>query len=110
MTDELYHDLDLIADQQAEIAFKHGEFYKRTGYAGGAEYYFGEVAARWPKSPWAEKAKVELAAVAKTPRKEVAPSKILTLPGASDPNAIGNSMGAMSSSPGGMNGPIGAGP
>lgn len=113
VTDELYHDLDLISDQQAESAYKHGEFYKRTGYPGGAEYYFGEVAARWPKSPWAEKAKAQLALVAKAPRKEVAPSKILSLPGAPDPNAIGNSMGSMATMPGagmGAGGSPGMGP
>ncbi len=110
ITDELYKDLDLIADQHAEIAYKHGEFYKRTGYAGGAEYYFGEVSARWPKSPWAEKAKAEMASLAKAPRKTVAPSRILSLPGAPDPNAVGNSMGSMATMPGGaMGGAGGAG-
>jgi hypothetical protein len=36
-------------------------------------------------------------------RKKAAPSRILTLPGAADPNAIGNSMGAQSAN-GGMGG------
>lgn len=99
--DKLYHDLDLIADQQAERDFLTGEFYKTTGFPGGAEFYFGKVQARWPKSAWAEKAKVEMATLAKAPRKKITPSKILTLPGAPDPNAMGNSMGSMATMPGG---------
>lgn len=108
LTEKLYHDLDLIADQQAAIAFHNGQFYKRTGYASGAEYYFGEVRARWPKSPWAEKAQAELASLAKMPRKKADPSRILTLPGAPDPNAAGSSMGSMSG--GGMGMPAGSQP
>lgn len=102
--DLLYKYLDLIADQQAAIAYNHGEFYKRTGYPGGAEFCFGEVRARWPNSPWAEKAKVQMASLAKAPRKTVAPSKMLALPGASDPNAIGNSMGSQATMPGSFGG------
>ena len=107
VTERLYRDLDLISDQQAEISFHTGDFYKRTGYASGAEYYFGEVRARWPKSPWADKAKVEMASLAKMPRKKALPSKILTLPGAPDPNATGNSMGSMATMPGGGGGGMG---
>ena len=102
--DLLYKNLDLIADQQAAIAYNHGEFYKRTGFPGGAEFCFGEVRSRWPNSPWAEKAKVQMASLAKAPRKTVAPSKMLALPGSSDPNAIGNSMGSQATMPGSFGG------
>ncbi len=113
--DKLYHDLDLIADQQAEIAFRNGQFYKQTGYVSGAEFYFGEVRSRWPKSPWAEKSKVEMAGLAKMKRKQALPSKILLLPGAPDPSSVGNSSGSMATNPGGMMGggggmPTGGGP
>jgi outer membrane protein assembly factor BamD (BamD/ComL family) len=110
--DLLYKDLDLIADQQAAISYNRGEFFRRTGYPGGAEFYFGEVRARWPNSPWAEKAKVQMASLAKAPRKTIAPSKILSLPGAPDPNAMGNSMGSQAATPGGFGGggSPGAGP
>ncbi len=100
--DLLYKNLDLIADQQAAITYNHGEFYKRTGFPGGAEFCFGEVRARWPNSPWAEKAKVQMASLAKAPRKTVSPSKMLALPGAADPNAVGNSMGSQATMPGGL--------
>lgn len=110
--EKLQHDLDLIADQQAEIAYKHGEFYKRTGYVSGAEMCFGEVGARWPKSPWAAKAKDQMASLSKMERKAAAPSKILTLPGAPDPTSQGSSPGSLGTTPGGGLGgsPVGAGP
>ena len=100
----LQHNLDLIADQQAAIAFKNGEFYKRTGYVSGAELAFGEVRARWPKSEWAAKAKIELASLSTMKRKEVAPSKILTLPGAPDPQAGGTSSSGGGNGGGAMGG------
>ncbi len=111
---KLENDLNLIADQQAEITFKRGEFYKRTGYVSGAEMSFGEVRARWPKSPWAEKAQVQLASLGKMKRRAVEPSRILTLPGAPDPSSQGSSPGTMGAT-GGMGGmgagmPAGAGP
>src|SRR5205823_2905549 len=74
--ESLYHTLDLIADQQAERAFVTGRYYRSAGKYTSAEYYFGMIPQRWPKSPWAAKAKVELAQLAKKPRKESLPSKI----------------------------------
>lgn len=93
--------LDLINDQQAEITFQRGEFYRQTGYPGAAELNYAEVRARWPASPWAALAKEQLELIAKAPRKEVLPSKIMTTPGAPDPYSGGGGMGSMLGSPGG---------
>ena len=46
---------------------------------------------RWPNSPWAVKAKAELAQLAKMPRTPSKPSKIIIPPGATDP--FGGGMG-----------------
>ncbi len=81
----LSHSLDLINDQQAEVTFRRGEFYRQTGYPGAAEMNFAEVRTRWPQSQWAAKSKAELDLIAKAPRKEVLPSKIMTTPGARTP-------------------------
>ena len=59
--EKLYHTLDLINDQEAERTFVVGDYYKRTGKVTSAEFYFGKIPQRWPKSPWAAKAKTELA-------------------------------------------------
>ncbi len=106
----LDHSLELINDQEAEIAFRRGEFYRKTGYPGAAELCYGEVKARWPKSEWARQANEQMAVLAKMPRKEVLPSKIMTAPGSQDPFSQGMSSGTMSASPGGMMGmPMGGG-
>ena len=76
--EKLYHTLDIINDQEAERTFKVGEYYKRTGKVTSAEFYFGKIPQRWPGSPWAVKAKTELAQLAKMPRKPSVPSKIMT--------------------------------
>lgn len=96
--------LTKINDQEAEITFRRGEFYRKTGYPGAAELCYGEVKARWPKSPWAEQASAQMEVLAKMPRKQVLPSKIMTAPGASDPYNQGMSSGSMGASPGGMMG------
>ena len=101
---KLDKDLALIANQQAEIAFREGEFYKRTGYVSGAEMSFGKVQALWPSSEWAGKAKVQMASLAKMKRKVAAPSRILTLPGAPDPTSQANNAGGAGGSPNGMGG------
>jgi outer membrane protein assembly factor BamD (BamD/ComL family) len=102
-TDEaLYHTLDLISDQQAERAYTTGQYYRRTGYVQSAEYYFAMIPYRWPRSPWAEKAKKQLAQLAKMPRKESKPSKILTPPGFTDP--FGGAFGGGANAMGGMGG------
>ena len=75
--DNLYHTLDVINDQEAERTFKVGDYYKRTGKVTSAEFYFGKIPQRWPNSPWAVKAKTELAQLAKLPRKASMPSKIM---------------------------------
>ncbi len=109
--EQLYHTLDLINDQEAERTYKTGNYYKRIGKVASAEYYFGKIPQRWPNSPWAAKAKTDLAALAKTPRKGPSlPSKMLVQPNATDPyysagmGAMGamGGMGGMGGSPGGM--------
>ncbi|MFO0892254.1 MAG: outer membrane protein assembly factor BamD [Isosphaeraceae bacterium] len=106
---DLYHTLDIINDQEAERTYKVGEYYRRTGKVTSAEFYFGKIPQRWPNSPWAVKAKNELAQLAKLPRKPTEPSKIMVQPGATDPyysagpmGAMGG-MGGMGMAPGGMN-------
>ena len=83
--EKLYHTLDLINDQEAERTFMAGDYYQRIGKVASAEFYFGKIAQRWPKSAWAAKAKTQLAALAKLPRKQSLPSKIMTQPGSTDP-------------------------
>ncbi|MBI1322273.1 outer membrane protein assembly factor BamD [bacterium] len=105
---KLYRMLDLITDQEAERAYMVGDYYKRTGKAMGAEFYFGKVIQKYPNSVWAEKARVQMVEVAKMPRKFSAPSKIMTQPGAADPLSINRgSSGAPTqmSGPNGMLGP-----
>lgn len=97
---DLYHTLDLIADQQAERTYGVGRYYHRAGKVASAEYYFGMIPRRWPKSPWAAKAKEQLAQLAKLPRTESLPSKIFTQPGSGDPY----SNGVTSGNPGGIGG------
>ena len=108
--EELYHTLDLINDQHAEREYTHGMYYVRAHYPGAAEYQFGMVIAKWPKSKWAELARVELKKTAKMPRKAIVPSKIMTQPGASDPNSFGGGgSGGGSGGGGGMGGMGGMG-
>ncbi len=83
--EKLYHTLDLINDQQAERTYVIADYYKRTGKVPSAEFYFGMIRHKWPNSPWAAKAKTDLAALAKMPRKPSLPSKIMTQPGAISP-------------------------
>jgi outer membrane protein assembly factor BamD (BamD/ComL family) len=121
--DKLYHTLDVINDQHAERAYTTGLYYKKTGKVISAEYYFGMVSAKWPKSEWAKKSKVELGTLAKLPRQESAPSRIMATPGAVDPfssgpaggggNGLGTNggggAGGMGSALGGMGGMGGMG-
>jgi outer membrane protein assembly factor BamD (BamD/ComL family) len=103
--DNLYHTLDVINDQEAERTYKVGDYYKRIGKVSSAEFYFGKIPQRWPNSPWAVKAKTELAQLAKMPRKASMPSKIMTSPGANDPYySAGSGMGGMGGGMGGMGG------
>jgi len=105
----LYHTLDLINDQDAERTYKVGAWYKKIGKVPSAEFYLGKIPQRWPNSPWAVKAKADLAELAKMPRKQSVPSKMLMQPGANDPYysagpAAGGmgGMGGMGAMPGGM--------
>ena len=50
--EDLYHTLDLINDQDAERAFKVGDYYRRTNRVASAEYYFAMITQRWPDSTW----------------------------------------------------------
>jgi TolA-binding protein len=96
----LYHTLDVINAADAEKTFLNGAYYKKIGRVASAEYYFGKIPQRWPSSPWAVKAKTELAQLAKMPRKQSKPSKIILQPGSTDPYYSSGPMGGM----GGMGG------
>jgi hypothetical protein len=99
--EKLYHTLDLINDAEAEKTYKDGIYYKRIGKVASAEFYLGKIPQRWPNSPWAVKAKTELAQLAKLPRKPSKPSKIIIPPGFTDPFGSGG-MGGMGMGMGGM--------
>src|SRR5207247_1572307 len=71
--DKLYRSLALIEDQQAARTFEDARFWQRTGHVTSAEFYYGEVLQRWPKSDWAKKAKAEMATLAKAPRTKALP-------------------------------------
>jgi hypothetical protein len=107
--DKLYHTLDLINDQYAERAYTTALYYKKTGKIISAEYYFSMVSAKWPKSEWAKKSKAEITSIAKLPRKESVPSRIMTQPGQADPFGGGQGSGMGSNQPGGMGGMSGMG-
>ena len=100
--EKLYHTLDIINDQEAERAFSVGAYYRRAGYPDSAEYYFAKIPQRWPKSPWAAKARTQLATLAKVPRKRHDPSKIMSLPGSTDPMLGGQGGGQGGMGMGGM--------
>ena len=100
--EKLYHTLDLINDQEAERAFVIGDYYQRTGKVISAEYYFGKIRQRWPKSPWATQAKTRLATLAKMPRKSSTPSKINIGRFAGDPFASSGGVNGMNGPNGGM--------
>lgn len=107
--EKLYNTLDLINDQEAERTYVQGEYYRRAGYPVSAEMSFAKISYRWPKSPWAVKAKTQLASLAKVPRKERhEPSKIMTLPGSNDP-ILGGQNGMGGGGMGGMGGMGGGG-
>jgi outer membrane protein assembly factor BamD (BamD/ComL family) len=89
----LYHTLDVINNAEAEKTFLTGTYYKRVGKIQAAEFYLGKIPQRWPNSPWAVKAKGELALLAKMPRTLSKPSKIMIPPGATSP--MGGGMGGM---------------
>jgi hypothetical protein len=104
--DSLNKTLAMINDQDAERAYRIADYYYKTGKVTSAEYSFGEIPVRWPRSEWAKKAKVRLASIAKMPRKQTLPSKIMTLPGSTDPltggAGSGQGYGGMTGAPGGM--------
>jgi outer membrane protein assembly factor BamD (BamD/ComL family) len=98
----LYHTIDVINNAEAEKTFLTGSYYKRVKKVASAEYYFGKIPQRWPGSPWAAKAKVELAQLAKMPRTQSKPSKIMIPPGSTDPFGNGGGMGMGGMGMGGM--------
>jgi TolA-binding protein len=102
--EKLYDTLNMIDDQEAERAYRVAMFYKKTNYITSAEYYFSMVRALWPKSDWAKKSKTELALIAKLPRKETLPSKIMSLPGSTDPFSAGQGGSGMGTNGGGTGG------
>ena len=99
--EQLYHINDLITEQAAERDYTTGTYYVRAHKPTSAEYYFGLVVAKYPKSKWAGLAKVQLAKTAKLPRTASVPSRMMTLPGAPDPSGT---MGGGSGGSGGMGG------
>jgi outer membrane protein assembly factor BamD (BamD/ComL family) len=107
--DSLEHTLDVINEQMAERAYHTGEHYLWTGKVASAEYCFGEIPVKWPKSPYAKKAKEKLAKIASMPRKETKASQIMAMPGSTDPltGSTGVSSGGFSGSPNGMTGGLG---
>lgn len=108
--EELLHKLDLVNAQDAERTFTIAEYYRSIRKVPSAEFYYGKIVRRWPKSPFAAKAKVELAALAKMPRSKSLPSKIMTQPGANDPySAAGGGAANPMSNLGGMGGMGGMG-
>ena len=108
-TGGLYHTLDLISDQQAEKEYNTGLYYIRARKPISAEYQFGLVVAKWPKSKWAAEARKQMAKVSKLPRTASLPSKIMTQPGAPDPSTMGGNGGNNGSPGGGMGGLMGGG-
>lgn len=104
--DELSKTLDVIEAQMAERAYARAEHYLWTGKVASAEFCFGEIPAKWPKSPYAAKAKEQLAKIATMPRKETRASRIMALPGGADPltGSNGVSSGGFGSGPAGMQG------
>lgn len=84
-SDDMNSVLGVIDDQMAERMFKRGEHYLWTGKVAAAEYCFGAIPVKWPRSPLVQPAKAHLAQLATMPRKETQASKIMTLPGGSDP-------------------------
>jgi TolA-binding protein len=107
--ERLYHTLDVVNDAEAEKTFKIGMQYKHIKKISSAEYYFGKIPQRWPNSPWALKAKTELAALAKMPRTASMPKKIIIPPGGVDPfggtmSGMGMGMGMMGMGGMGMGG------
>ena len=77
--DDLYHKLDLIERPGAERDFAYGQYFKSAGYVTSAEYYFGMIVQKWPKSPWAEQGQGRAGrARSKMPRKHAGPSTIMT--------------------------------
>jgi outer membrane protein assembly factor BamD (BamD/ComL family) len=102
--EKLYLTLDHINEAEAEKTFNVGMYYKRTKKVASAEYYLGKIPQRWPNSPWAVKAKTELAELAKMPRKPTKPSKIIIPPGATDPFMSAGPGGGMMGGMGGMGG------
>jgi outer membrane assembly lipoprotein YfiO len=104
---KLYRMLDLITDQEAERAYMVADYYKRTGKAMAAEFYFGKVIQKFPNSAWAEKSREMMVEVAKMPRKFTAPSKIMTQPGAADPLSINRGSTGAANAISGANGMLG---
>jgi outer membrane protein assembly factor BamD (BamD/ComL family) len=105
----LYHTLDVINNAEAEKTFLTAAYYKRVKKIQAAEFYFGKIPQRWPGSPWAVKAKVELAQLATMPRTQSKPSKIMIPPGSTDAfgGGMGGGMGGMGGGMGGMGGGMG---
>ena len=105
--EKLYHTLDLINDAEAERAYEQGAFYRRTNKIASAEYMFGKIPQRWPKSTWAAKAKEQLTTLAKMDRTETLPSKLLSSPALRDPFSNTNGPGSQGPMGGGMGGGMG---
>ncbi len=104
--DSLYHKMDLIEDQAAERDYEQGLHYQSSGYATSAEFLYSGIIAKWPKSEWADKAKLRLVEVARMPRRKAAPSTIWNLSEGGNPYSQGiSSNNAGFIGPGGAAGP-----
>jgi outer membrane protein assembly factor BamD (BamD/ComL family) len=102
-SESLYHTLDVINEAEAEKTYREGAYYKKVGKVMSAEYVLGKLPRRWPNSPWAVKAKADLAELAKMPRTPSKPTKIIIPAGGTDPTS-GGGMGGMGGGMGGMGG------
>ncbi len=100
--EKLFHTLDVINEEEAKKTYQDGIYYKQIGKPASAEFYLSKIPLRWPNSPWAVKAKTELIALAKMPRKPSKPSRIMISPGANDPYFSNGGMGGMGGMMGGM--------
>lgn len=98
---DLNKTLDLVADEEAGRAFSVGSYYRRSGHVISAEYYFGMILRKWPKTDWASKAELQLAELAKMPHKQSMPSKMMSRPG-QDPFSSNSAVMGGSTSVSGM--------
>ena len=84
--ENLYLTLDLINGAQAEKTYRVGMYYKSAGKVASAKSYLSKILERWPGSPWAVKAKAELAQLTNPPSYG-SPTQLPKLANPTTPNA-----------------------